>query len=83
MATFLKLATERYSVRTFKNQPIEAEKLAEVLEAGRVAPTACNNQPQRIKVINEAEGLMKVDECTPCRFGAPTVLLVCYDKSVC
>ena len=27
--------------------------------------------------------MAKVDECTPCRFGAPAVLLVCYDKSVC
>jgi nitroreductase len=57
--------------------------MAQVLEAGRIAPTGCNNQPQRIKVITTAEDLAKVDECTRCRFGAPAVLLICYDKNVC
>ena len=83
MQTFLELSKSRYSVRSFKPQPIEPDKLAQVLEAGRIAPTACNNQPQRIKVITDANGLAKVDGCTPCRFGAPTVLLICYDKAVC
>jgi nitroreductase len=80
---FLELASERYSVRSFKNQPVEPDKLTAVLEAGRVAPTACNNRPQRIKVITTADDLAKADQCTPCRFGAPVVLLVCYDKSEC
>jgi nitroreductase len=83
MSAFLRLATARYSVRSFQARSVEPEKLAEILEAGRVAPTACNNQPQRIKVIADADGLTKVDACTPCRFGAPAVLLVCYDKAVC
>ena len=83
MKTFLELMKERYSVRSFKTQPIPEEKLAYVLEAGRIAPTACNNQPQRIKVITDAADLAKVDKCTPCRFNAPVVLLVCYDKTVC
>ena len=78
---FLELAGARYSVRGFKPRPIEPEKLAQVLEAGRIAPTACNNQPQRIKVITGPADLAKADECTPCRFGAPVVLLVCYDKT--
>ena len=81
--TFLELAKERYSVRSFKDTPIKPEKLKQILEAGRVAPTACNNQPQRIKVITDPENLAKMDECTPCRFNAPAVLLVCYDKTVC
>ena len=79
---FTELATSRYSVRSYKPQPIEPKKLTQVLAAGRVAPTACNNQPQRIKAITVPEDLAKVDECTPCRFGASTVLLICYDKTV-
>ena len=82
MQTFLELAKKRYSVRSFKSQPIESDKLEQVLEAGRIAPTACNNQPQRIKVITDPTDLAKVDKCTPCRFNAPVVLLVCYDKNV-
>jgi nitroreductase len=80
---FSELIKERYSARSFKPEEVDAEKLAAILEAGRIAPTACNNQPQRIKVITDAAELAKVDECTPCRFNAPLVLLVCYDKSQC
>ncbi len=80
--SFLELAKERYSVRSYKPTAIEPEKLAQVLEAGRIAPTACNNQPQRIMVIKDPAELAKVDECTRYRFDAPAVLLVCYDKNV-
>ena len=80
--SFQELAAERYSVRSFSNRPIEPEKIEKVLEAGRIAPTAHNYQPQRIKIITTAEDLAKVDECTPCRYGAPTVFLICFDKTV-
>jgi nitroreductase len=77
------LSAKRYSVRNFKQTPVEPEKLACVLEAGRNAPTAANKQPQRILVVTREEGLKKIDRCTPCRFGAPLVLLICYDKNEC
>ena len=83
MSSFFELAAGRYSVRSFDQKNIEPEKLAKVLEAGRIAPTAHNDQPQRIKVVTSAEELAKVDECTRCRFGAPAVLLICYDRNVC
>jgi nitroreductase len=83
MDTFLTLATERYSVRSYKNQPIAPEVLQGILEAGRAAPTACNNQPQRIKVLTAPDDLAKMDECTPYRFHAPAALLICYDKILC
>ncbi|MCL2401699.1 MAG: nitroreductase family protein [Oscillospiraceae bacterium] len=81
--SFLELTTSRYSARKFKDQPVEQGKLDQILEAGRVAPTAKNNQPQRIKVITTPDDFAKVDECTPCRFGAQLVLLICYDKTTC
>ncbi len=77
---FLKLAKERYSCKKFSPRPVEREKLAEILEAGRLAPTAKNLQEQRVYVIESAEGLAKVDELTPCRYGAPTVLAVAFDR---
>ena len=43
--TFQELARARYSVRNFLDAPIEEEKMSLILEAGRVAPTACNFQP--------------------------------------
>ena len=83
MKTFFELANERYSMRSFSSQAVEADKLAQILDAGRIAPTARNGQPQRIKVITTVEDIAKMDECTRGRFGSTTILLVCYDKSVC
>jgi Nitroreductase len=79
---FVTLANERYAVRKFSSEPIEKEKLDLVLKAGQLAPTACNYQPQRILVIDNETTREKLDACTPCRFNAPTALLVCYDKTV-
>ncbi|MDR1497667.1 MAG: nitroreductase family protein [Puniceicoccales bacterium] len=81
--TFSQLTTARYSVRKFTAQPVEKAALDKILEAARNAPTAGNRQPQRILIIDSEEGLQKVDRCTPCRFGAPVVLLVGYDPAVC
>jgi nitroreductase len=78
---FKELAVHRYSVRKFKPAAVEKEKLDLVLEAGRNAPTAGNKQPQRILVISREDGLKKIDNCTSCRFDAPVVFLICYDKN--
>ncbi len=78
---FVDLAHARYSVRKFKDKPIEREKLERILTAGQAAPTACNNQPQRILVVENAEAHEKIKKCTPFHFGAPIVLVICYDKS--
>lgn len=79
---FAELAQKRYSVRKFKSQNVEKEKLEAVLRAGQLAPTACNNQPQRILVAESAEALAKIKKCTPCHFDAPVVFVICYDSSV-
>jgi nitroreductase len=80
MDTFATLIKERYSVRQFGEEPVEQEKLDALLEAARIAPTAHNNQPQRIKVLSAPEDLALIDEFTPCRFGAPLVFVVAYDR---
>jgi len=77
---FSDLIKQRYSVRKFAERPVEPEKLAAILEAGRVAPTAVNYQPQRILVIQGAD-LVKMEGCTPCMFGQSLILAVCYDKN--
>ena len=82
--SFLQLAKEqRYSVRKFQARPVEKEKLELILEAGRVAPTACNYQPQRILVVEDPAAYEKLRQCTACHFDAPVVLVICYDKSTC
>ena len=51
---FLELVSQRGSIRGYKNDPVEDEKLQVVLEAARLAPTAHNNQPFRLIVIRTA-----------------------------
>lgn len=76
---FETLAQERYSLRKFSDRAVEPEKLARVLEAGRNAPTAHNNQPQRIFVLKSAAALEKADACAGSHFHPPVMLAVCYD----
>lgn len=81
--SFEQLAKNRFSVRSFLDRPVEKEKLDLILQAGQVAPTACNNQPQRVYVLQGEDTLKKLEKCTPCRFGAPLALLTCYAADEC
>ena len=73
--TFMELAKKRYSERFFDPRPVEDEKLQQILEAGRIVPTACNYQPQRFYVMRSPEALAKVKAVTPFHYNAPLVLL--------
>ena len=77
---FTEVIAKRYSCKKYSDRAPEAGKLQEILEAGRLAPTAKNLQEQKIYVLQSAEALAKVDAVTPCRYGAPVVLAVCYNK---
>lgn len=78
---FKELTQARYSLRKFAPQPIEEEKLRLLLEAAQSAPTAHNNQPQYVLVCKSEDALERVNRCTSMHFGAPVVLVVCYDES--
>lgn len=80
---FLDLAAERFSVLQFDPRPIEQEKLTDILRAGQLAPTACNNQPQRILVLTGAARIAQLQEVTHCKLPFAAALLVCYDKTEC
>jgi len=49
---YAQLVAQRYSVRAYKPDAIADEKLAAVLEAARLAPTAVNYQPFQLIVIH-------------------------------
>jgi len=51
---FSELIARRYSVRAYKPDPVEEDKLQRVLEAARLAPTACNRQPFQFIIIQTA-----------------------------
>jgi nitroreductase len=82
--TFLELAKKRYSVRKYKNIPVEEDKLQQVLEAGRVAPSAVNFQPLHFIVFREEEMRKKVAdtyEIGAWIYEAPVIIMICGDHS--
>lgn len=78
---FMEVVRSRYSCKKFDTRQISQEQLDTILEAGHLAPTAKNLQEQHIYVVQSADGLAKLDTLTPCRYGAPTVLIVAFDKN--
>lgn len=77
---FKDLIQKRYSCKKYQSRQVPEETLNAILEAGRLAPTAKNLQEQIVYVIQSPEGLAKIDKATPCRYGAPTVLAVAFNR---
>ncbi len=78
---FEKVIKERFSTRKFKNEEVSDELITKILQAGNLAPTAKNYQPQKIYVVKSQAGLAKIDKASPCRYNAPVCLIVASDKS--
>lgn len=78
---FKEVVKARYSCRSYIDRQVSEEALKAILEAGRLAPTAKNLQEHHVYVLQSEEALAKVDAWSHCRFGAPTVLAVTYDKN--
>lgn len=77
---FITLVKSRYSCKRYCDRAVKQEKLDAILEAGRQAPTAKNLQEQHIYVASRQESLALIDAHTRCRYGAPTVLIVAFNK---
>ena len=81
--SYLDLARGRYSCRSFEDRPVEQSVVDAIVEAGRIAPSACNNHPARVMVLDTPELLEKAAACQPrfardgSIFGAPLVFLIC------
>ena len=78
--TVLEAIQKRRAVRQYADRPIEPEKLEKILEAGRLAPTASNQQLNKIIVVTEPT--LKSRLMTACKNQkfveqAPVVLVVC------
>ena len=80
---FLELSKSRYSVLYYQNKPVPDELLKKIIEAGISAPTACNFQPQKIKLINSDADRDKLNRVVPSKYFVPAAFLVCYDKLKC
>ena len=60
---FLEIAQTRQSCRSYDSRAVEQEKLEAILEAARLAPSACNGQPYHITVC-QGEAAQKVAAAT-------------------
>jgi len=80
MTNFLDLARKRYSCRSYDSRQVEKEKLELILEAGRVAPSACNLQPWHFFVLQYRD-LEKIHQVYPREWfrTAPCVIVICGD----
>lgn len=77
---FITLAKQRCSVRQYTAQPVEPDKLNQILEAAHIAPTAANLQPVHLLVVQSKEGLAKLGKAANL-YGAPLAIVVCADRA--
>jgi nitroreductase len=76
---FPELIQKRYSVRAYRPDQVEEDKLNRILEAARMAPSACNLQPFQIIVAHSAGRENEFLRIYPREWfvQAPLILCVC------
>ena len=81
---FLDLVKKRYAVRDYDSREVEQDKLDYILECVRLAPSAVNFQPWRIKVAKSGEELERIHTVyhQPWYKKAPCVIVVCANHLV-
>ena len=81
---YLELIAARYSVRAYRPDPVEDEKLQTVLEAARLAPTAANRQPFQLVVMHTTGREEEIGKIygKPWFVQAPLVIGVCAISSL-
>jgi nitroreductase len=58
------LIRARESIRSYDpGKPVHKEVIEKILDAGRLAPSACNNQPWKFLVISSKMMLERVKDC--------------------
>jgi len=80
---YSKLITARYSVRAYRPDAVEDEKLQAILEAARLAPTAANRQPIQLIIMHTAGREEQIGKIygKPWFVQAPLVIAVCAISS--
>ncbi len=64
MKDMLELLKARQSCRSYSGAQVEEEKLLQIIEAGRIAPSACNSQPWSFVLACSKEKASAIGECT-------------------
>jgi nitroreductase len=85
----LDLIISRQSDRKYSEKPVEKEKLDRIVEAGRMAPSACNAQPWKFIVVTDHELVLKIAEAASAKLigmnsfvaQAPVILVVVREQA--
>lgn len=80
---FIDICRIRESVRGYRPDPVEKEKLDYILEAVRLAPSACNRQPWKFYILKSEDALAKAASCYDRDWfrSAPLAILCCIDHA--
>ena len=65
MEAYMKEIFNRRSIRKFKDQVVEPEKIDRLLRAAMQAPSAANQQPWEFIVVQDKEALAKLAKVSP------------------
>jgi Nitroreductase len=85
MKSLDEIIKSRRSVRNYKTDPVEREKINSILEAARLAPSACNAQPWKFIVVETPalkdavvkEGLNNLVVSNKWASECPAIIAVC------
>lgn len=84
----LELIISRQSDRKYSDKPVEKEKLERIIDAGRMAPSACNAQPWKFVLVTEAELIARIAEAASAKImgmnsfvgKAPAILVIVREQ---
>jgi nitroreductase len=86
--TILDLIISRQSDRKYSDKTVEKEKLDRIIEAGRMAPSACNAQPWKFIVVTDRQLVLGIAEAASAKLigmnvfvaQAPVILVIVREK---
>jgi len=87
--TMLDLILKRQSDRSYSDKPVESEKIERIIEAGRIAPSACNAQPWKFIVVTDNDLRNKLSDAASAKLlgmnsfvsQAPLLIVVVREKA--
>lgn len=82
---FRKLATQRRSIRFFKDKPVDNALIDKALECALLSPSACNRQPYKYHIVKEKKLIDKFSKLPLGTAGfaenIPTLAIITGDQS--
>ena len=87
--TMLDLILKRQSDRSYSDKPVESEKIERIIEAGRIAPSACNAQPWKFIIVTDNDLRNKLSDAASAKLlgmnsfvsQAPLLIVVVREKA--